>query len=72
MEQQQAHHGVWMSNSEGPPAQFLLNYGKRHPHPRAYTEFPAFQHDINTDINLYIRVWRERGSLQLLLAIGQL
>lgn len=60
--QQYAHRWMWMYNNERPheslnelpPTQFLLKYGKLHPHPRGYTEFPTFQQDTNTDINLYL------------------
>ena len=57
-----AHEWMWMYNNERPheslnnlpPTRFLLKYGKLHPHPRGYTEFPTFQQDINTDNILYI------------------
>ena len=57
-----AYEWMWMYNNERPheslnnlpPTHFLLKYGKLHPHPRGYTEFPTFQQDINTDNILYI------------------
>ena len=53
--QQMANDWIWMYNNERPhesldnlsPAQFLLKYGKLHPHPRGQDEFPTFQQDNN-------------------------
>ncbi|MFM7902176.1 MAG: transposase, partial [Bacteroidota bacterium] len=61
MAQHYANDWICMYNNERPheslknlpPAQFLLKYGKLHPHPRGYTEFPTFQQDIKNKI-LYI------------------
>lgn len=51
--QSYANQWMWMYNNERPhealnnlpPTQFLLKYGKLHPHPRGCQEFPTFQQD---------------------------
>jgi putative transposase len=55
--QQMSNDWIWMYNNDRPheslgnitPAQFLLKYGKLHPHPRGQHEFPSFLQDRNNN-----------------------